>query len=166
MYNFCYTRGLQEVWGYMWACWYAPKMWCLWARSTSPYISRLRTTMNVENFWQQLKHDYLHHVARPRLDHLVWVLIYKVTPAYFARAEILNDSHRLGRPKQLTTYQKYFKSSWKKLLTRKISDKDYDTCIKDWTCKCSRHDRHHLCKHLVHAVGLPPLRFWREVIRR
>ena len=151
----------------MWASWYAPKMWCLWARSTSPYISRLRTTMNVENFWRQLKHDHLHHVAQPRLDHLVWILIYKVTPAYFAWAEILHDSHRLGHLKQLTTYQKYFKSSWKKLLARNISDKDYGTCIEDWTCKCGRqkYDRHHLCKHLVHAVGLPPLQFWREVIR-
>jgi hypothetical protein len=65
MYNFCYTQGLQEVWGYMWACWYAPKMWCLWASSTSPYISHLHTTMNVENFWWQLKHNYLHYVARP-----------------------------------------------------------------------------------------------------
>lgn len=30
MYNFCYTHGLCEVWGYMWACWYSPKMWHLW----------------------------------------------------------------------------------------------------------------------------------------
>ncbi|KAF9554479.1 hypothetical protein CPC08DRAFT_644287, partial [Agrocybe pediades] len=73
MYSFCQARGLREVWGYMWAC------------STSPSISRLQTTMNVENFWLQLKHNHLHHVPRPRLDHLVWVLIYKVTPAYIAR---------------------------------------------------------------------------------
>ena len=52
MYNFCFVRGLREVWGYLWACWYSSKMWPLWARSTSPYISRLRTTMNVENFWR------------------------------------------------------------------------------------------------------------------
>ena len=168
MYRFCYTRGLREVWGYMWECWYSPKMWCLWARSTSPYISRLRTTMNVENFWRQLKHDYLYRIARPRLDHLVWVLIHKVTPAYIARAEILNDSHRLGRPKQLTTYQKYFKASWKKLSESHISDKVYETNIKDWTCTCGRqkYDRHHLCKHLVKAVAPPSKRFWREVVRR
>lgn len=51
MYKFCKDRGLREVWGYMWASWYCPKMWKLWARSTSPFISRLRTTMGVENFW-------------------------------------------------------------------------------------------------------------------
>jgi hypothetical protein len=168
MYHFCYIRGLCEVWGYMWACWYSPKMWCLWARSTSPYISRLRTTMNVENFWRQLKHDYLFRIARPRLDHLVWVLIYKVTPAYITRAEILNDSHRLGRTKSLTTYQKYFKASWKKLLESNTSSKVYKTSVKDWTCTCGqqKYDRHHLCKHLVKDVAPPSKRFWREVIRR
>ncbi|OCH86625.1 hypothetical protein OBBRIDRAFT_814505 [Obba rivulosa] len=56
IYNFCYARKVQ---------------WPLWARSASPRISRLRTTMTVENFWKQLKHDFLHHLLRPHLDHLV-----------------------------------------------------------------------------------------------
>ncbi|KAF8629709.1 hypothetical protein AX14_011100 [Amanita brunnescens Koide BX004] len=115
MYQFCQIRGLREVWGYLWACWYSPKMWRLWARSTTPYVSRLRTTMNVENFWRQLKHDHLHRFVHPRLDQLVWILIHKVTPAYMARAEILEDHYQLGRSKQLTTYQRYFKTAWKKL---------------------------------------------------
>jgi MULE transposase domain len=168
MYSFCHTRGLREVWGYLWACWYSPKMWKLWARSTSPILSRLRTTMGVENFWRQLKHDYLHHVARPRLDHLVWILINKVTPAYIARAEIMNDSYRLGRSKQLTTYQKYFKSSWKKLSERTISDKEYHINVEEWTCTCGqqKYNCHHICKHLVQAVNPPEKRFWREVVRR
>ncbi|TFK33888.1 hypothetical protein BDQ12DRAFT_584812, partial [Crucibulum laeve] len=33
MYTFCHQCGLHEVWGYMWACWYNPKMWKLWSRS-------------------------------------------------------------------------------------------------------------------------------------
>ncbi|KII86094.1 hypothetical protein PLICRDRAFT_115226, partial [Plicaturopsis crispa FD-325 SS-3] len=86
-------------------------MWKLWARSTANFISRLRTTMNVENFWRRLKHDYLHHLLRPRLDLLVWVLISTVTPDSIARSEILEDTHRLGRSKPLSTYQKYFKTS-------------------------------------------------------
>ncbi|KAJ7812151.1 hypothetical protein B0H14DRAFT_2753012, partial [Mycena olivaceomarginata] len=45
MYQFCHTRGLREVWGYLWTLWYAPKMWKSRARSSSPYVSRLRTTM-------------------------------------------------------------------------------------------------------------------------
>ncbi|KAJ7656863.1 hypothetical protein DFH06DRAFT_991405, partial [Mycena polygramma] len=85
MYFFCYQRGLREVWGYLWTSWYAPKMWNLWARSTSPYLPRLRTTMNVENFWKQLKHGFLHNHLRPRLDQLIWILITQVTPAYCAR---------------------------------------------------------------------------------
>lgn len=168
MYTFCRIRGLREVWGYMWACWYSPKMWRLWARSTSPYISRLRTTMNVENFWRQLKHDHLHHVTRPRLDQLVWILIHKVTPAYIARLESMNDEFRAGRSKELTTYQKYFKSSWRNLLKAKISNRKYDTQVKNWSCNCGRqkYDRHHLCKHLVQAVGNPSISFWREIYRR
>jgi len=156
MYSFCHIRSLREVWGYLWACWYSPKMWKLWARSTSPILSRLRTTMGVENFWRQLKHDYLHHVARPRLDHLVWILINKVTPAYIARAEIMNDSYRLGRPKQLTTYQKYFKSSWKKLSERTLSGKEYHTNVEEWTCTCGqqKYNCHHLCKHLRNGSGV------------
>ena len=92
MYEFCKKRRLREVWGYMWACWYSPKMWRIWARSTSSYLSHRRTTMGIENFWRQLKHNYLHHVARPWLDHLVWILIYKVTPSYFAQTQILDDT--------------------------------------------------------------------------
>ena len=124
--------------------------------------------MSVENFWRQLKHDYLHHVARPRLDNLVWILINKVTPAYIARAEIMNDSYRLGRPKQLTTYQKYFKSSWKKLSECTLSGKNYHTNVEEWTCTCGqqKYNCHHLCKHLVQAIKPPEKRFWREVVRR
>src|SRR5271163_1806964 len=104
---------------------YCPKMWKLWARSTSPYLSRIRTTMGVENFWRQLKHKHLHLVARPRLDHLVWILIYNVTPAYFARTEILDDGYRMGPSKTLTTYQRAFKKAWQKLALKPISGKSY-----------------------------------------
>ena len=168
MYEFCEKRGLREVWGYMWACWYSPKMWKIWARSTSTYLSRLRTTMGVENFWRQLKHNYLHNVARPRLDHLVWILIYKVTPSYFARTNILDDTHRLGRSKPLTTYQRAFKKSWTTLMNKSTSDKTYTTDVSKWTCNCGhqKYNCHHLCKHLVQAVGLPEKRFFRTLVRR
>ncbi|KAF5345200.1 hypothetical protein D9758_009722 [Tetrapyrgos nigripes] len=83
MYQFCYQRGLQEVWGYMWTSWYSPKMWDLWAWSTLPdLLSCLHTTMNIKNFWKQLKHDNLHHILHPCLDQLVWILIHEVTPSY------------------------------------------------------------------------------------
>ena len=71
--------------------------------------------MDVENFWKQLKHEYLHHYAHPRFDQLVWILVYRVTLLYLARMEILKDTAPLGRSKPLTTYQHYFKESWLKL---------------------------------------------------
>lgn len=168
MYQFCRTRGLREVWGYLWSSWYCPKMWKLWARSTSPYIPRLRTTMGVENFWRQLKHNYLHNTPRPRLDHLVWILIYKVTPSYMARANALQDNYCLGRSKQLSTFQTYFKKNWDKHSKKKIGGrKNYYTNVSEWTCSCGQQkfDCHHLCKHLVQAVVSPPIRFWGEVRR-
>ena len=75
MYLYCKQRGLTEVWAYLWTSWYQPKQWCLWARSASkqskPRLDRIRTTMTAENFHQQLKHQFLHHIHRPRLDHTI-----------------------------------------------------------------------------------------------
>lgn len=168
MHDFCKRRGLREVWGYMWACWYTPKMWKVWARSTSPYLSRLRTTMAVENFWRQLKHNYFHNHARPRLDHLVWIMIHEVTPDYFARMDGLQDTYRLGRSKALTTYQRRFKFSWAKIKDKVINNESYETNVATWTCNCGsqKYNSHHLCKHLVRAVGMPEASFWRNIIRR
>ncbi|KAJ6568838.1 hypothetical protein B0H19DRAFT_865614, partial [Mycena capillaripes] len=171
MYQFCEKRGLREVWGYLWTSWYAPKRWKLWARSTSPYISRLRTTMNVENFWKQLKHGFLHNHFRPRLDLLVWILITKITPAYLVRAQVLDNGYRMGRSKPLTPFQKRFKAAWLALLKVPVSDdadRKYITCVAKWTCTCKANKFHscHLCKHLVQAIGLPPAHFWGQVVRR
>jgi hypothetical protein len=128
MYQFCRQRGLREAWGYLWTSWYVPPKWKLWACSTSPYVSQWRTTMGTENFWKQLKHNHLHHMLRPRLDLLVWILITKVTPKYIAHAEVLEDTHHLGRSKPLSTYQKCFKSSWKQLVEASVSGIIYVTC--------------------------------------
>ncbi|KAJ7038885.1 hypothetical protein C8F04DRAFT_881509, partial [Mycena alexandri] len=171
MYRFCHQRGLREVWGYLWTSWYAPLRWKLWARSTSPYVSRLRTTMNVENFWRQLKHGFLHNYVRPRLDLLVWVLVTKVTPAYLARAQVLDDGHRAGRSKPLTPFQRQFKPEWIRISKVPISvdaDRKYITCVALWTCTCKGFKFHscHLCKHLVQAVPPPPPTFWGQVVRR
>src|SRR5271156_5937705 len=121
-------------------------------RTGSPYLSRIRTTMGVEKFRRQLKHNHLHLVAHPRLDHLVWILIYNVTPPYFARMEILDDGYCIGRSKTLTTYQRAFKKVWKKLALKPLSGKSYKTSISEWKCDCwqQKYQCHHLCKHLVH----------------
>ncbi|KAJ7046236.1 hypothetical protein C8F04DRAFT_1024649, partial [Mycena alexandri] len=171
MYSFCEKRGLREVWGYFWTSWYAPQRWKLWARSSAPFVSRLRTTMNVENFWRQLKHNFLHNHVRPRLDLLVWILVTKVTPAYMARAHALEDTYRVGRAKPLTPYRKVFKSTWRALQKLPLSDdadKKYITCIVTWTCTCPgfKYNACLLCKHLVQAVGDVPPIFFIQVVRR
>jgi hypothetical protein len=170
MYQFCHMRGLHEAWGYLWTLWYAPEMWKLWARLSSPYVSRLQTTMNVENFWKQLKHGFLHNQLRPQLDQLVWILVTKVTPSYLAHAQVLDDGHWIGRSKALSPFCKQFKALWKALSVLPISvdaDKKYITRINKWTCMCESLKFHscHLCKHLVQGVPPPPPRFWTETVR-
>lgn len=168
MYRFCLQRGLAEVWGYFWASWYSPRKWELWARSTSPLLSRLRTTMGVENFWRQLKHNTLKFLTRPRIDQLIFILRTIVVPNYISRGHALEPTYRLGRAKALTTFQEYFKSHWKELLGRPITDHDYHTDILSWTCHCGqqKYNPYLLCKHLVQAIGKPPINFWSEVCRR
>jgi hypothetical protein len=168
MYSHCRTRGLTEVWAYLWTQWYSPKHWPLWARSTSNHLSRLRTTMTVENHWKQLKRTYLHFMHRPRLDHAVYVLCSVVIPAYMLTASSLEDLHRMGRGKQLTPFQRSLKKSWKLKAAAKVSGNTYITDVKNWQCTCGGQelDSHHLCKHLVQAAAPPAPRFFSKVVRR
>ncbi|KAJ7193522.1 hypothetical protein GGX14DRAFT_449176 [Mycena pura] len=169
MYQYCHLRNLREVWGYMWANWYCTKKWALWARSSDPErLSRLRTTMTVENHWKRIKHVHLHNLTHPRLDQLVYILIYRVTPAINARLENLDSLHHLGRARAPTTLQVAFKKSWTGLAKRGIRRTDYEIDIEQWTCSCGhqKYNPHHLCKHLVQAVPPPSADFWVEVIRR
>jgi hypothetical protein len=168
MYDYCYKRGLREAWGYLWTSWYSPKRWSLWARSSSPRISRLRTTMCNENFFKNLKGTYLHDLLHPRLDQLVWIIIHQVVPVYAQKIGELDSSHRAGRSKPLTTFQRAFFSNWKKLERASVSGREYETDVKRFTCNCGRqkYDSHHLCKHLVQRIPEPPMAFWQQVIRR
>ncbi|KAJ7321352.1 hypothetical protein DFH08DRAFT_941974 [Mycena albidolilacea] len=125
--------------------------------------------MNVENFWKQLKHGFLHNHVRPRLDQLIWILITQVTPVYLARANTLNDRHCLGRSKALTPFQKMFKSEWiclESVTTRGDVDEKYITRVDQWTCTCKAQAMHscHLCEHLVQSLPRPPAKFWMEVV--
>jgi hypothetical protein len=110
--------------------------------------------MGTENFWKQLKHNHLHHMLQPHLDLCIWILITKVTPEYIARAEVLEDTHHLGRSKPLSTYQKYFKSSWRQLVDRSVSRNIYVIDVTMWMCNCGQHKYHsqHFWKHLVQSV--------------
>ncbi|KAJ7125910.1 hypothetical protein C8R44DRAFT_618339, partial [Mycena epipterygia] len=94
-----------KVWGYLWTPWYSPKMSKPRAHSASALLSHLRTTINIENFWKQVKHGCLHNHLHPRLDQFVWILIPKVTPAYLAQVQLLNDRNQLGCSKLLIHFQ-------------------------------------------------------------
>jgi len=122
--------------------------------------------MGTENFWKQLKHNYLHHMLQPHLNLLVWILITKVTPEYIVHAEVLEDTHCLGHSKPLSTYQKYFKSSWKQLMEASVSRIIYVTDVTTWTCNCGQQKYHsqHLCKYLVQSVQPPPMHFWCQIV--
>lgn len=168
MYLHCKRNSLAEVWAYMWTNWYAPKKWVLWARSSSAHLSRLRTTMTVENHWKQLKHHYLHFQTRPRLDHAIFIICTRLIPDFMLRAETLEDAHRLGRPRGLTTFQKTFKASWRRKAAAQVSGREYKTDVLRWQCSCGAQelDAHHICKHLVQAVPTPEPKFFTEVVRR
>jgi hypothetical protein len=53
-------------------------------------------------------------------------------------------------------------------MKKEISNKPYTIDVSTWTCNCGhqKYHCHHLCKHLVQAVGLPDKRFFRTIVRR
>ncbi|KAJ7751394.1 hypothetical protein B0H16DRAFT_1318085 [Mycena metata] len=169
MYWFCHQRGLREVWGYMWAAWYCPAKYRLWARSSQPnFLGRWRTTMSVENFWRNLKHETLHHLLHPRLDQLIYLIITEVVPAFTAKMQIFDKDFRPGRPKPLTPFQKGFKAEWQELRARPLGTREYKIDLLRWLCWCGqqKYNAYNLCKHLVQAVDPPDPAFFREVTRR
>jgi hypothetical protein len=64
MYTFCVRNSLRELWAYLWANWYRPARWVLWARSTCAEIPRLKTTMIVES-------QYVFHLLNHILSSLI-----------------------------------------------------------------------------------------------
>ncbi|KAJ3792935.1 hypothetical protein GGU11DRAFT_651569, partial [Lentinula aff. detonsa] len=85
MYGFCKEYDLHELWAYLWENWYRPLRWRLWARSTVAEITILKTMMICESHWRRIKHDFLHHFHKPRLDLLVWILVTKLAPTYYRK---------------------------------------------------------------------------------
>jgi hypothetical protein len=122
--------------------------------------------MTVKNFWQQLKHEFVHHFLCPHLDLLVWILINNVTPAYLTCTEVLEDTHRLGRSNKLTSYQVRFKTAWKKLAQLPVSGLGYNIDLAMFMCNCGqqKYEAHHFCKHLIQAVSEPDIQFWCHVV--
>ena len=68
----------------------------------------------------QLKHDHLHRFVCPRLDHLVWILIYKATLTYMTREEILEDRYRLGRRHLCLHLVQPIEHFWRQVIRRRV----------------------------------------------
>lgn len=166
MYQHCELNRLCEVWAYLWNNWYAPSKWKLWARSAhGASIPCHRTTMMVEALWRNIKRLTLHMYNRPPLDLTVWAIVTKTLPPYrHTLAQLINA--RTGRPRKLTTTQKAFKRSWKRLLKSTLKG-SYKTDLLTFTCDCGSQKYHAflLCKHLVHAAGPLPPCWWLQATR-
>jgi hypothetical protein len=169
MYHFCKRRGLREVWAYLWNSWYRTDMWDLWARSSDPtHLSRLRTTMTVENHWKLLKHHHIDFARRPQVDQTVYIIAVYVVRSMYEKVEQLSYDYRTGRGNALIPFQAAFKAEWKRLENLPISQRDYETNISEWKCKCGSQpgNAFHMCKHLVRKAGKPDPAFFRHIHRR
>ena len=105
---------------------------------------------------------------RPCLDQTVYTMVVDVVPAAVIKANSLEGLQRVGAAITLTYFQSQFKKAWNKLAICAIGTTDYRTDVTMWTCRCGSQQlhAHHLCKHLVHAVGKPPPDFFGEITRR
>jgi hypothetical protein len=76
MYRFCYQRGLREVWGYMWACWYSPKM----SRGNIQYTQKgRRPWTDVDSNCDH--HEHVQPLSSPFLFALTLTFAYARAPA-------------------------------------------------------------------------------------
>ncbi|KAF8527019.1 hypothetical protein BU17DRAFT_82557 [Hysterangium stoloniferum] len=73
----------------------------------------------------------------PQCDLLVGILVVKLAPSYYKKLDrLLTDT---GWHQQLPSWQKYFKSTWKKLLKAPITlllNDVYRPDVKKWVCTC------------------------------
>ncbi|KAJ7774512.1 hypothetical protein DFH07DRAFT_865834 [Mycena maculata] len=156
MYCFCRDNDLREAWAYLWENWYRRGRWELWAQAEHPEISRLKTTMMVESHWHRIKHDFLHHFHKPRLDLLAWIVVVKLAPQYYRRLKLLMEYTGWSRFSELPSWRKDFKSEWRRPDPYR------------WVCTCPYffRSRFLICKHLVQAVHPVDPIFFLEVNRR
>lgn len=112
MYNYCRKHELQQPWAYLWNCWYQRQQYVLWARSAHDAIPRLKTTMIAEGTFKQLKHIDLAYHNRPRLDHVVYIILHSFLPRLLDKLGLLLEKKRVGRPKGLAGWQKDLRRDW------------------------------------------------------
>jgi hypothetical protein len=119
--------------------------------------------------WRRIKHDFLHHFAAPRVDLLAWILISKLGPLYVSKLSNLQVDR--GRYRDLPSWRRQLKKTWRELERRDTTSSDYDTYRPDpkrWVCTCPSFfkSRFLICKHLIQEVERVPTIFFLEVKRR
>jgi hypothetical protein len=133
------------------------------------FITNKRTTLTFEYYsWRRIKHDFLHHFHSPRVDLLVWILVTKLAPTYYRKLDTLFTD--TGRNRELASWRKAFKHTWRKLEGRTVSEPINDAYRPDvnrWVCTCPAFvvSRFLICKHLVHLVQKVPPTFFIEAER-
>ncbi|KZT57507.1 hypothetical protein CALCODRAFT_434063, partial [Calocera cornea HHB12733] len=148
MYAYCVKHDLREVWAYMWTNHYQPSRWSLWARCEAEEIPRLRTTMISESHFRLLKHNFLKHNSKPRVDYLIWLLLYQLVPHLHKRFTNLMDGR--GRSRGLeASWRREFKRDWRRCANALVSE---ERTMGHYT-------------HVVHMVHPPTPRFFKEVTR-
>ncbi len=173
MYYWCRSRNYFRLWAYLWANWYQPSQWALWARSVNEKeIPVLKTTMIIESHWRKIKHDYLHRFNRPRIDLVIWVLLSRSIPDGLTRMQaLLQRNHR----KATACWRKDFKREWKKRIERSNPlEADhiqrYHTDPVRWTCGCPYFltSRFLVCKHILSCYEpiCDAVDFFRSIQRR
>jgi hypothetical protein len=150
MYEFCSSRDLVRLWGYLWANWYNEKDWKLFARSSYPTAMPLsRTTMITESHWRVLKYNYKYNYNRPRLDRLTQILAEHLVPDFESKLAQYNGN------RSFPAWWQAFKKDWRMAATRDIQpgmDERHHIDVNSWVCSCEAYirSRYLICKHLVY----------------
>jgi hypothetical protein len=106
--------------------------------STIPFVPPL--LIYVLTFllsWRHIKHEYLHHNHKPRIDYLAWVLNVKLGPTYIQHLDLRITN--LVRSRGLAAWRQSFHSEWRRCQSAKITlplnPRDNPLPYK-WVCTC------------------------------
>lgn len=127
-----------------------------------------RPDTHMNHSWRRIKHDFLHHFHKPRLDLLAWILIDKLAPGYYNRLD--STFAKIGRFRELPSWRRDFKRAWNKAVKTPFTgslNPGYRPQAHLWVCTCPSFvtSRFLLCKHLVQSVQPVPPIFFLEATR-
>lgn len=147
IYQFCRSKDLTHLWGYLWCNWYQKKHWDRFARASYSHALPLaRTTMIVESHWRVLKQDYKYKYNHPRLDQLTQIITRQLVTDQISMWE------RYHNNRKFPSWWHSFKRDWNLAQKKNIDDgEQYHTDTVSWICSCPAflNNPYMVCKHLV-----------------